>query len=96
MAHHTLVTIFSPLYTIHISQTHLYHLCRLTLLFSKYYNYYYNKLANHTKSNKSSAIAEMGDQATTDMGLKEGVLCPFRGALGTRLIQCGLRRGLLP
>jgi len=24
------------------------------------------------------------------------VLCPFRGALGTRLIQCGLRRGLLP
>jgi len=39
MAHHTLVTIFSPLYTIHISQTHLYHLCRLTLLFSKYYSY---------------------------------------------------------
>ena len=34
---------------------------------------------------------------TIDMGLKEGVvLCPFRGALGTRLIQCGLRRGLLP
>ena len=27
------------------------------------------------------------------MGLKGGgVLCPFRGALGTRLIQCGLRR----
>jgi len=24
------------------------------------------------------------------------VLCLFRGALGTRLIQCGLRRGLLP
>jgi len=34
--------------------------------------------------------------ATIDMGLKEGVLCPFRGALGTRLMQCGLRRGLLP
>jgi len=34
--------------------------------------------------------------ATIDMGLKEGVLCPFRGALGTRLIQCGMRRGLLP
>jgi len=34
--------------------------------------------------------------ATIDMGLKEGVvLCPFRGALGTRLIQCGLRGGLL-
>jgi len=31
------------------------------------------------------------------MGLKEGVvLCHFRGVLGTRLIQCGLRRGLLP
>jgi len=28
--------------------------------------------------------------ATIDMGLKQGVLCPFRGALGTRLIQCGL------
>ena len=25
-----------------------------------------------------------------------GVLCPFRGPLGTRLIQCGLRRCLLP
>jgi len=37
--------------------------------------------------------------ATIDIGLKEGeVMCPFRGALGvgTRLIQCGLRRGLLP
>ena len=31
------------------------------------------------------------------MGLKGGgVLCPFRAVLGTRLIQCGLRRGLLP
>ena len=33
------------------------------------------------------------------MGLKEGgglVMCPFRGALGTRLIQRGLRRCLLP
>jgi len=33
------------------------------------------------------------------MDLKEGergVVCPFRGALGTRLIQCGLRRCLLP
>jgi len=25
-----------------------------------------------------------------------GVLCPFRGALGTRLIQYGMRGGLLP
>ena len=40
---------------------------------------------------KSSVVA------TIDMGLKEGVvLCPFCGALGTRLIQCGLRGGLLP
>jgi len=31
------------------------------------------------------------------MGLKDGgVLCAFRGALGTRLIQCGLRGDLLP
>jgi len=34
--------------------------------------------------------------ATIDMGLKEGVLCPFHKALGTRLIQCGLLQGLLP
>ena len=35
--------------------------------------------------------------ATIDMGLKGGVvLFPFRGALGTRLIQCGLHRGLIP
>jgi len=37
--------------------------------------------------------------ATIDMGLKEAdavLLCAFRGALGTRLIQCGLRGGLLP
>ena len=40
--------------------------------------------------------------ATIDMGLKEGggavplSRCPVRGVLGTRLIQCGLRRGLIP
>jgi len=35
--------------------------------------------------------------ATIDMGLKDGVvLFPFRGSLGTRLIQCGLRLGLIP
>ena len=49
------------------------------------------KLQQIDKCNKSSAVAEI------DMGLKEGVvLCPFRGALGTRLIQCGLLRGLIP
>ena len=46
---------------------------------------------------KSSAVAEMGDRGHNRHGLKEGrVLCPFRGALGTRLIQCGLCGGLLP
>jgi len=35
--------------------------------------------------------------ATIDMGLKEGGgAVPLCGALGTRLIQCGLRRGLIP
>ena len=48
--------------------------------------------------NKSSAVAEMGDRGHNRHGPKRGggVLCPFRGALGTRLIQCGLRGGLLP
>jgi len=35
--------------------------------------------------------------ATIDKGRKEGgLLCPFRGELGRRLIQCFLSRGLLP
>ena len=40
----------------------------------------------------------MGDRGHNRHGPKRGggVLCPFRGALGTRLIQCGLRGGLLP
>ena len=45
--------------------------------------------------NKSSAVAEMGDRGHNRHGPKGGgVLCPFRGALGTRLIQRGLRGGL--
>ena len=45
---------------------------------------------------KSSAVAQMGDRGHNRHGPKGGgVLCPFRGALGTGLIQCGLR-GLLP
>ena len=49
-----------------------------------------------SKENKSLAVAEMGDSGHNRHGPKRGgVLCPFRGALGTRLIQCGLRRGLL-
>jgi len=44
---------------------------------------------------KSSAVAEMGDRATTDIGRKDGgLLCPFRAELVLRLIQCGLGRGL--
>jgi len=48
--------------------------------------------------NKSSAVAEMGDRGHNRHGPKRGggALCPFRGALGTHLIQCGLRRCLLP
>jgi len=37
----------------------------------------------------------MGDRGHNRHGPKRrGVLCLFRGALGTRLIQCGLRGGL--
>jgi len=48
--------------------------------------------------NKSSAAAEMGDRGQNRHGPKRGggLLCPFRGELGPRLIQCGLGRGLLP
>ena len=49
--------------------------------------------------NKSSAGAEMGDHGHNRHGLKGGsVLCPFRGALGTRLIHSlwSARRSILP
>ena len=40
---------------------------------------------------KSSALAEMGDRGHNGHGRKEGgLLCPFCGELGPRLIQCGL------
>ena len=46
---------------------------------------------------KCSAVAEMGDRGHNLHGPKRGgLLCPFRGELGPRLIQCGLGRGLLP
>jgi len=46
---------------------------------------------------RAQQLLRWATMATIDMGLKEtGVLCPFRGALGTCLIQCGLRRCLLP
>jgi len=40
----------------------------------------------------------MGDRGHNRHGTKRGggVLCPFREALGTRLIKCGLRGDLLP
>jgi len=49
-------------------------------------------------SNKSSAVAEMGDRGHNRHRLKRwgGLLCPFRGELGPSLIQYGLGRGLLP
>ena len=44
------------------------------------------------RRNKSSAVAEMGDSGHNRHGPKRGgVLCPFCGALGIGLIQCGLR-----
>jgi len=50
------------------------------------------------KRKKSSAVAEMGNRGHNRHGPKRGggVLSPFRGAWGTRLIQRGLRGGLLP
>jgi len=50
------------------------------------------KQRSDSTPNKSSAVAEVGDLGHN----RAGVLCPFRGALETRLIQCGLRRCLLP
>ena len=54
-------------------------------------------MAAATILNKSAAVTEICDRGHDRHGPKRvGVLCPFRGALGTRLIQCGLRQGLLP
>jgi len=39
----------------------------------------------------------MDDRGHNRHGTKRrGLLCPFRGELGLRVIQCGLSRGLLP
>jgi len=48
------------------------------------------------KTNKSSAVAEMGDcLATIDMGQKVGRAAVRGGSqLGPHLTQCGLGRGL--
>jgi len=42
-------------------------------------------------TNKSSAVAEMGDRGHN----RHGCCAPFAG-VGPRLLQCGLGRGLLP
>jgi len=50
-------------------------------------------------TNKSSAVAEMGDRlATIDIRRKAGVLCPILGReeLGPHRTQCRLGRGLPP
>ena len=50
-----------------------------------------------TFTNKSSAVAEMGDRGHNRHEPKRGgLLCPFCGELGPRLIQYDLSRGLLP
>ena len=49
------------------------------------------------KKTRAQQLLRWATLATIDMGLKgRGVLCPFPGALRTRLIQCGLHGGLLP
>jgi len=53
---------------------------------------------DNAQLNKSSAVAEMGDRGHNRHGPNRGggLLCPFCGELGPRLLQCGLGRGLLP
>ena len=49
------------------------------------------------KYNKSSAVAEIGDRGHNRHGPKRGGCAPFaERCMGTHLIQCGLRRCLLP
>ena len=49
------------------------------------------------KTNKSSAVAEMGDRLTTiDEGRKVGAVPHWGEGLGPHLTQCGLGRGLPP
>ena len=58
-------------------------------------DFYFQRLS--AISNKSSAVSEMGDRGQNRHGPKRGgLLCPFCGQLGPRLIQCGLSQGLLP
>ena len=50
-------------------------------------------------SNKSSAVADMGDRGHNRHGPKRGgggAVVPLSRELGLRLVQCGLGRGLLP
>jgi len=94
------------------SSTTIIHMCRQSMpKDSKQYKNQYSHVnqltsmitslfttSQHT-SNKSSAVAEMGDRfATIDMGWKVGrLLCPFLlGELGSNLTQCCLDWGLPP
>ena len=63
---------------------------RISLLLKILFNYLVFGALN--VSNKSSAVTEMGDRlATTDMGRKWGLLCPFSWVeLGPHLTQCHL------
>jgi len=45
---------------------------------------------------KSSEVAEMGDCGNNRHWPKRGGAVPLSRSAGNRLIQCGLRRGLLP
>jgi len=47
---------------------------------------------------KNAAVAEMGDWGHNRHGPKRGggLMCPLRGELGPRVIQCGMGTGLIP
>jgi len=64
-------------------------LCRTHICISFYLFGFHMRLSIY---NLSLAVAEMGDRGHNRHVPKRrgGVLCPFHGALGTRLIQCGL------
>ena len=55
------------------------------------------RISPHIKTNKSSAVAKMGDHGHNRHGPKRGgAAVPLSRVLGPRLVQCGLSRGLLP
>jgi len=59
--------------------------------------FYVTMLKAAAECNKSTAVAVMGDCGHNRHGPKRGgALCPLRGELGPRLMQCGLGRRLHP